>query len=1035
MGSIQDVSFRAAQLKKAHKNSIKTIDEEPLVHDAARRDFFKQLVLGGSGLLLAPYLFQSCQDEPLGRPPFAIWEDMIKMLEQSPDHFMGRRKKLVASKDPKEMTDFVRESFQILPWQSDFLHHAPYGTIYGKQMALRCGLATPREKAEILKDMLVEAGFEAKVVLEQTEITLDEAKAIVYQKYSPDFDPPISKKKMRQWQKALGVVEGEKSVTVIPDFIANSEALANDLLSKIDKKYIRDVSVNFRFNKASVPSVVFYEEGVEKYAHIFDPKVPSGELHPSNTNQAFKDAGEFKDQKDEDITITLSCRNALDHWNETELVSGTWKLSELLGNQLQVQFLNNMSFEEQAVKTISQISSFTPCLALQDINKDATYLEERSFLGEPISLEGVKILEEYNPENLPTDEEPGAIAKVQSFEGTVMPQAFPKVRLELSPKDAQGNIVEGLSIGNFEIMDNGQAVSGWMNQNVLSPKILLLYDTSASMPRAYAGEEIKLFLANTENAIKATYPKAQVLLQQTGSNIYTALLKTKQLDVDLILYATDGDNNDQFDPSYTPIYEAGPPAIFLNVKPNGVVYQHLRDNMDFVEIPADDQEQTIAEITKIIDRMEFPTYVTTYNTFGEDQDHAVEIKLKDTPHNIKLKYRFPEPSDNLLGNRMVGLYLTVKRLGENPIKRVLAGYQPHMDFYANPTQLTRKMIDSVHEMLLGGAVMAFEREAPTLSIQLTEYLQTLMSNQSWFVAYQDGDIKKAVEEIGKGGLSYPPILLSMMQPIRNNVAENAITYPNGFRSCIVKLTPGYYYEESKISFDFLPTSEYLSVCKSGNGNFEETLKKTAQLAFLEGHVFQDSAYSQLQGKPLLLNKAMGNDEQFSSKVLGNDYHYFAKQVFGGGILKLFDSSLEVKSFWNIDPIKGELYGILPNQTGGGTRTIAQQLQELDNVVEGYKKVLATMNLGLTVTGLGNLPLGIVATYSLTLVKLYALASQALILMNTTGMDEDISLALQELACNVYKEILYDSLYSAGRAASTIENLIGAMGGEFSFFKC
>jgi hypothetical protein len=73
------------------------------------------------------------------------------------------------------------------------------------------------------------------------------------------------------------------------------------------------------------------------------------------------------------------------------------------------------------------------------------------------------------------------------------------------------------------------------------------------------------------------------------------------------------------------------------------------------------------------------------------------------------------------------------------------------------------------------------------------------------------------------------------------------------------------------------------------------------------------------------------------------------------------------------------------------------------------------------------------------VKLYALASQALILMNTTGMDEDLTIALQALACDLYKEILYDSFYGVGTAASTIENLIGAMGGidgeDFSFFKC
>ena len=75
-----------------------------LISDASRRDFFKQLVLGGSGLYLSPLLFQSCTSEDLGRPPFGIWEDMIKMLEQSPDHLIGRRKALVASKDPKALS-------------------------------------------------------------------------------------------------------------------------------------------------------------------------------------------------------------------------------------------------------------------------------------------------------------------------------------------------------------------------------------------------------------------------------------------------------------------------------------------------------------------------------------------------------------------------------------------------------------------------------------------------------------------------------------------------------------------------------------------------------------------------------------------------------------------------------------------------------------------------------------------------------------------------------------------------------------------
>ena len=152
-------------------------------------------------------------------------------------------------------------------------------------------------------------------------------------------------------------------------------------------------------------------------------------------------------------------------------------------------------------------------------------------------------------------------------------------------------------------------------------------------------------------------------------------------------------------------------------------------------------------------------------------------------------------------------------------------------------------------------------------------------------------------------------------------------------------------------------------------------------------------------------------------------------------MKLFDITLEKRSYWQINTGTGELYGILPDQTGGGTNTTYAQLKNLETVLDEYSKLVSQMNLGMTMMGVGTMPVGIVATYSLTLVKLYALASEALILMNTTGMDEIIKEALANLACDVYKEILYVGLGRLGTGTSTIENLIGAMGGSYSFVAC
>jgi hypothetical protein len=1005
--------------------------------EATRRLFFKQLILGGAGLSLFPYL-QSCNEKPsqlkkgTGKPPFSVWEEVIDALEKSPDNLVGMRKHLIATKNPKAITEFVRDSFQLLPRQFDFLHDIDRHSMYGVQAVMRCGLATPREKAEILKEMLIEAGFEAHVISEQTQISVDEAKAIVFNPKTPDFAPPISEKQFNQWFKTLETNGEDGNFNEIPQVEEQANSLANNLLNLIDDKYKKNKPVHFRFNPEAIPSVAYIENGEEKYAHVFDQSVTFGSLHPTNKDKKFKKAPDLRPVKDDEITVTLNCINALDNWNETELIKGTWKASELIGNQIKLQFLNNMGFAEQATQSISQISSFTPCLALQDINKNTEYLEERSFLGEPITLEGEHILDNDIFIKPPENKEKGDVNSIVSFDAKVEAKTFPKVKISLFPKDSNGNVVEGLKPNNFKIIDNGTTVTGWMQQNILAPRILLMYDTSLSMPKEYSKEGIKKFLADLQDSIKEHYPTAKIWLQETGSDIFTSLLKAKQSSHDLILYATDGDCFDTYDPAYQPIYDSGPTTIFLDVRPNGYMYNRLSKSMEINSVPADNQELTIAEIKKQLDVMTFPPYVLTYNSFEENKEHQVEIQINETDKKSTSLFKFPPINQNMVSNRIIGLYLEVKIGSKSPIRRVLAGWDNIIDKDLKPN---RAMAEEVHEMLLGNITLAFEREGPTLSLQFTEYLKAMMSNRNWHEAVQDGNIEKAVEHLQKGTFGYPQLLLSMMQPLPNAITDTSATYPEGYRIGVLKFKPGLYKKQSDISFDFLPTSNYVSITKDGTHAFSETTRKTASLAILEDAVFKTSALSELKDKTLAFNRESSNDEQYSTKALGENNRYFRLRVFAGSTIKLFDASAEKKSFWRIDGNTGELYGVLPDQTGGGERTTYEQLQELDEVVEGYKDILTKMNLGLSVTGLGNLPIGIVATYSLTLVRLYALASQALILMNTTGMDEDIALAIQELACNIYKEILYDSLGSVGAGASTIENLIGSFGGNFNFFKC
>ncbi len=1005
--------------------------------ETSRRLFFQQLLLGSAGMALWPSL-QSCKNnnpklkKGTGSPPFSVWEEVIDTLEKSPDNLVGQRKLLIASKDVRAMTTFVRDSFLVLPRTQDFLHDIGRHSMYGTEVALRCGLATPREKAEILKEMLTEAGFEARVISEQTEITLERAKEIVFHSRAPIFAPPVTDEKLREWQKKLGISSESGSFSEILGNEEESIALADHLLGLLDDKYIKNNPVNFRFDPAAVPSVAYVENGSEKYAHIFDPDVAPGNLHTTNTKKKFRDAQALNPIKDEEVKITINCANALNNWDRTVLVEGTWKSSELIGNQIQIQFLNNMGFTEQATKPIYQISNFTPCLALQAIPKDKEYMESRSFLGEPITLEAERPLTNLELLKNPENDLPVQTEEIAFLEMKAEPKTFPKVRLTLSPRDASGKLVEGIKAGNFKITDNGQEVTGWLQQNRIAPRILLMYDTSLSMPEAYRKERIKIFLENLKEAIYKQYPTAQIQLQETGSNIYTSHLKAAQSNSDLVLYATDGDNFDTYDPAYKLVYDTGPPTIYLSVKDDDYMLNKIKENIDITILPAKDQSKIIMEIQKYIQDIEFAPYIFTYNAFDEAFEHEVNVDVLDTSIHTKATYRFPEPNTNMVGNRMIGLYLEVKIGSRSPVRRVLAGWDSEVDRYKSPN---REMAEEVHEMLLGGAIMAIEREGPTLSLQLTEYLKTLMSHRKWFEALQEDDIPTALDALQQGTLNYPPVLLSMMQPLPKLVTATSVTYPMGHRIGLFKIKPALYQENSLQSFDFLPTSNYTTITRDGNSAFEVTTRKTAALAILEARVFNISAYAQLKGRNLSLNRETSNDERYNTKALGEDNTYFRQRIFGGSILKFFDALTEKKSFWQIDPRTGELYGVLPDMSGGGAAETEASLKALQDVMDGYEDVLNRMNLMLTVTGVGTMPIGIVAAYSLVLVKLYALASQALIIMDASGMDEDVAAALQKLACNVYKEILYSSLGRIGTAGSAIEGLISTMGGNFNFFDC
>ncbi len=1002
-----------------------------------RREFIEQMSMLGMASML-PLSFFSCGNsaeeidyQGTGLAPYKVWEEMLMAVKTSPDFLEGRMQTLIKKGNPEEMFHFVKDEIFLMPSATNSMNGMGEIMRYGLKGVLRYGFATPREKAELLHKMYLEAGISSEIVYERTNIQVEEIPAFFFRPFERTFNPKINNKILNRWQKEMNSEENEDAIIKMDKDQSESKKLADQLWDLIpEKETIKPHKFDLRWDNYSTPTVAFIWEEETKYAHLFDPEIPFGNLK----NDYGGNVSKAKEAifSDEDITVTLSYSGGVDYTTEKELVSGTWPIHEVAGNQLLIEFANGLTFNQQFYTPIGNLRKFTSIISFQSFDEDLEYQNERSFIGKTFTLEGTIISQEENAVKVGDTKllnKPNADLQkeVQNLKVDAFPGTYPLVKLHISPINADGELIEGLSASDFLIADNENSANAILENNQRTPKIYILYDTSLSMPSEYLGENMDKFITDLELKILEKYPDANIEKWITGSSLYTGLLRASQTSCDLIVYATDGDNDDTYDPNLAPIYHAGAPAIILNVGNTEASnrkesFINMANATSGIVLNAKDQQETILNIMNFLDQIEIPPYVFTYYACDAEKFHEVEVNIdhKRVIANATYSFEVFPDQDQLLGSHIAGLYLTVKS-GRNTVKRVLAGWDPELHRKRKPVYAD---FTAVKNTILGGALISIEGEGPTLSNALADILKYKLSTRAWGEALLQNKEEEAKKAFEKGGYNYNIMLATLMQPITNGVTANSFTYASGPRISVLKNYLGINEKTSYLSFDYLPTSGYSTISVEESESFKITLQKTAQLAIFEKDLFQKSAFKELQNKNLIERKTAIAEKWFDDKYKeGPDAAFWYEKIFlGAGHFKIVDQNAAIKSHWKINANTGEVYGILEDGTGGGQRSIEQQLKDIQAVVEVYMEVVDLMKKG-------NLALSIVATYGMTLVKLYAIVSEVLVVMDAGGMDDKIRDALIELACNIAKDITFGMMGKSGEIMGGLNKIIGKMGGS------
>ena len=1011
----------------------------------SRRAFMQQIALCYMAAHL-PLTFVGCSNEESlyegsGKPPYKVWEEMLMALKTCPDYLEGRMKELVISKDPEAMFNFVRDELYLMPASPKALGPIGWQFKWGLKGALRYGMATPREKAELLNQMLTDAGFTSKVMYERTNITPEQAMTFFFRPIEKKYDIEVSKKQWKQWKKAMNV-SGDFSNEIAyfdPDS-SKSNALAERLWNLIpDKENLREASFDFRWDNYRTPTVQFEKEGGTFYAHLFDPKIPYGELRNDNGG-AISPADPVKNNE-EKVNISITYRDSVDTNSERELVTGEWAAADLVGNQINMAFMHGLSLEQQAITQIGSLRIFTPALAFQSFDEELQEMQESSYIGDPFTLEGKRIdlagtEPKVNGVSIVTKPNENLQNQVKTLQVKAVPAHYPLVKLNVVPTDKNGVFVENLSANDFFITDNNNQIQPLMESNSPTPRVLMLYDTSLSMPKEYYLENMDAFIESLRKSILEKYPAAVITTWKTPSELFTWLLKASKTDYDLIIYATDGDNDDNFNPTDEKIYNNGPPAIILNVYDSDSDYSKetfgkMAELTNGVTIQAKDQVKTLDTVVDYIQKMEIPPYVFTYYAIGPTESHTAKVEIDNSRISESDTFNFISGLEkNDVGLNLIGVYCNIK-IGNKAIRRVLAGWNPVTQRNLKPT---RAHYLEVKSLILGGLTFYFEGEGPTFTTGLADLLKYKLSTRAWGEALLEEDLAKAKTEYSKGVFQYHPKISSLMAPLQDHVTASTFTFASGMRIGIYKQQLHIEDKKSISSFDFLPSSNYVTFVKDSSNAFKINLQKTAQLGIREASLFDNSTFSILKDADLIeRTEAIASNWFNNLDSKSADYYYWYERLHrGSGSYKMFDPTKSSLAFWEVNP-DGELYGILKDGTGGGGDE--DIIQALSNMMDLMSTLTALIQQLGYLNPIGGLALSIVAMYGVTLTKLYAIVCETILIMDAKGMDDKIKAALKEFACNVAKAIIYASGGNAGAIMGGLDTFIALVVGSKSPLAC
>ncbi len=947
----------------------------------SRRDF---LIAANAAVLLV--FLESCSLGPLGRQATkssiptgsSTYEQAVKLLQEavraSPDHLAQRAADLVAARDATKIVEFVRDRIAVLPPFSPDDDPAS-ARKWGSAATLRGGQGTLRDRAELLAEMLTQAGFKAQVQAADrpAAITLD----ALYTPRALTFSPDQSRYDLAASilrQAGYPAPAAQHPIAPGPDPVA---AILGALPASLQVARVRDDLFPQR-----VPVVVFTDGGKQRYAlglegvGIMDS--PPSRLGPYDAEAL----GNIK------ITVSALCNPALGATTPrgqiVDLVTASWPADQVVGRQVLLTFVPPQGPQAILGSGLASLPVRVPILRLQTDAPPVTGGTSVTAAGMLITVQG-DVLGPASAAPTPASgmagpfgtlqilsdaDRTGALGRVTSITTVANAAAFPEVELEVAVDDGTDAAVDGLDARSFTVNEQGSAVDSFtLYSNVevqQRPRVLVVYDAFVAFsPNLFKTEADKsAFESSLATALTAQAAKTPFDVQVVGlgvppdphrwappdsAGISAALAAAHESADDpwgtvggpaleqglsAIILVSDMDATDT-DPARVPTYQRR--VITSRVPVFAVAVGQIDEATESqivsisggTRLDAADPstpKKLAALVALLVSKWTSGAYRIRYQAHAAGpSQRTVTVALAGQVQPVGAA-TYQVPATPVPAPSFAGLYVTIT-FGPLSATRRLAGLEIRpsgapLGALDDPAVLaeTRAALDGV-------TTIAVEPGTPTSAAMLDDVMASMLSVAPLVPIWQTASNDQILGAIKNGIWRTPFLLPSLLRP----TAVDPATAP-GLRVAI--------FQERAFSSASLEQhadlavglNEVVPLSTDRHAAFKGAVASSVAASAAEAATYTDSAYGRLSGhalKALAVSDYGGQNAWLNS--LPPD-----RQAAWNAIFRVYDSyhllvpaAGEVDALWVVDPITGVAKAVLLDSTGGAILTGGCHLDAFD----------------------------------------------------------------------------------------------------------